>query len=128
MVEAGVLDGPAAEAAVRDYIGPMLAEGIDELALGCTHFPAMRAVFERVAGPGVEVIDSGAAVALQARRVLTRESLLSPEDAGAASTPRAVRDDDEFWCSGDTSQFDRVASAILAQQVHARGPRIDRLV
>lgn len=128
LVEAGVLDGPVAEAAVREYIGPMLAEGIDELALGCTHFPAMRAAFERVAGPGVEVIDSGAAVALQTRRVLTRESLLSPHDAGAAGETRELRDDDEFWCSGDTSQFERVAGAILAQPVHARAPRIDRLV
>ncbi|MGH2485522.1 MAG: glutamate racemase, partial [Ktedonobacterales bacterium] len=34
MVEAGVLDGAEAEAAVRDYIGLMLREGVDELVLG----------------------------------------------------------------------------------------------
>ena len=128
MVEAGVLDGAEAGAAVRDYIDPMLREGIDELVLGCTHFPAMRAVFERVAGPDVEVIDSGAAVALQTRRVLTGERLLSPHDVGAALSPRAPRDADEYWCSGDTARFERVAGAILGQSVHARAPLIDRLV
>lgn len=120
LAEAGVLDGPEAEAAVRRYVEPMLREGIDKLVLGCTHFPAMRSIFERVAGPGVEIIDSGSAVALQTRRVLTSESLLSPDDIGAAARPRAIRPEDEFWCSGDPSQFERVAQAILRQPIRAR--------
>lgn len=120
LAEAGVLDGPEAETAVRGYIEPMLREGIDKLVLGCTHFPAMRAIFEEIAGPDIEVIDSGAAVALQTRRVLTRERLLSPADGGPASTSRALRPDDEFWCSGDPRHFERVARAILHQPVTAR--------
>ena len=39
LAEAGILDGPEAETAVREYVEPMLAAGIDELVLGCTHFP-----------------------------------------------------------------------------------------
>lgn len=120
LAEAGFLDGPRAETAVREYIEPMLREGIDKLVLGCTHFPAMRAVFERVAGPMVEVIDSGAAVALQTRRVLTREHLLNPADNGPATEPRALRPDDELWCSGDPAQFERVAQTILRQPITAR--------
>lgn len=123
LAEAGVLDGPEAEKAVRAYIEPMLREGIDKLVLGCTHFPAMRGAFERVAGPDIEIIDSGPAVALQTRRVLTREHLLKPEDDGPASTPRALRSDDEFWCSGDPRHFERVATAILQQPVTARQAR-----
>jgi glutamate racemase len=120
LVERGVLDGPEAEAAVRACTVPLLAEGIDQLVLGCTHFPAMRPVFERVAGPAVAVVDSGAAVARQARRVLEREGWLAIPDGRAVSDPRPLRPDDEFWCSGDVAVFERTASAILGEAVTAR--------
>lgn len=120
LVEAGQLDGPEAEAAVRAYLEPMLAEGIDELVLGCTHFPAMRAVFERVVGPDVELIDSGEAIARRARFVLTRDELLAPDNASPAAAPRALNACDELWCSGDAESFATVASQILRQPVRAR--------
>jgi glutamate racemase len=80
----------------------------------------MRAVFERVVGPDVEVIDSGAAVARQARRVLTERKQLADLERSAATEPRALRPDDEFWCSGDVEQFESTASAILGAPVRAR--------
>jgi glutamate racemase len=120
LAEAGILDGPEAEAAVRGYIEPLLAAGIDELVLGCTHFPAMSAVFARVAGPAVEVIDSGAAVARQARRVLAERDLLAPPGGGPLAAPRAMRASDEFWSSGEAVGFARTAQAILGEPVYAR--------
>jgi glutamate racemase len=120
LAEAGILDGPEAEAAVRGYIEPLLAAGIDELVLGCTHFPAMSAVFARVAGPAVEVIDSGAAVARQARRVLAERDLLASPGGGPLAAPRAVRAGDEFWYSGAADGFARTAQAILGEPIHAR--------
>ena len=129
LAEAGTLDGPEAEAAVRAYVQPMLDAGIDELVLGCTHFPAMRAVFERVVGPGVEVIDSGAAVARQARHVLAERGLLAALDGEPARDARAPDARDEFWCSGDPIRFSRVASAIVGHSIVGRlapGMRVER--
>lgn len=130
LAEAGMLDGVEVETAIREYIQPMLDAGIDELVLGCTHFPAQRAAFERVAGPRVEVIDSGAAIARQTRRVLERDGRLaepmptsSPSRAIAArepSKPRALGVCDELWCSGDIARFERTATAILGCYIHAR--------
>ncbi len=122
LAEAGILDGPEAETAIRGYIGSMLAEGIDVLVLGCTHFPAMRAAFERVAGSSVDVIDSGAAIARQTRRILEERCSLATPGAQPAETPRALRPGDEFWVSGDAASFARVASAIIGEPVvaHAR--------
>jgi glutamate racemase len=120
LAEAGQLDGSETEAAVREYIAPLLAAGIDELVLGCTHFPAMRAVFERVAGPGVEVIDSGAAIARRTRHVLSERHALAAPAGLPAEAPRPTRADDEFWCSGDAVHFAAVASAILGHPVAAR--------
>lgn len=120
MVEEGILDGPVAEAAVRADIQPMLDAGIDMLVLGCTHFPALRPVFERVAGPGVTVIDSGAAIARQTRRVLTRDDLLAAPYESVAETPRSLQPSDEFWCTGDVARFEAIASILLGEPVSAR--------
>jgi glutamate racemase len=117
LAEVGLLDGPEAEAAVREYIGPMLATGIDELVLGCTHFPAMRTAFERVAGPGVEVIDSGEAIARRTRVVLAERGALAATERGPAAAARPPRAGDEFWCSGDPARFAAIASAILRHDV-----------
>lgn len=120
LAEAGIFDGQIAERAVREALAPLLASGIDELVLGCTHFPALRTTIERVAGPGVEVIDSGTAVARQARRVLTERQLLAPPGGVSLAEPRLLRSDDEFWCSGEVAPFARTASAILGEQVQPR--------
>lgn len=120
LAEEGKLDGPEAEEAVRACVTPLLNEGIDQLVLGCTHFPAMRSVFERVAGPTVALIDSGAPVARQTRRVLERTGQLASLTGMPRAEPRAPRPDDEFWCSGDVNRFERTATMILGHLIHAR--------
>jgi glutamate racemase len=113
--EAGELDGPKVEATIHGYIDPLLADGVDTLVLGCTHFPLLRAPIERVAGPNIAVIDSGAAVARQARRVLEQNALLRAKDAPLNGHKRL-----EVYCSGDPHDFSRVASLILGRRVTVR--------
>jgi len=120
LAEKGVLDGPEAEAAIRDYVDPMVTAGIDVLVLGCTHFPAMHDAFAHVVGPDVAVIDSGAAIARQTRRVLTERGCLKGEGS-VASEPRTLTTADSLWCSGDTDRFARVAEAILGMSVDVCG-------
>lgn len=120
LAEKGVLDGPEAEAAIRDYVDPMLTAGIDVLVLGCTHFPAMHDAFVRVVGPKVAIVDSGAAIARQTRRVLAERGWLNGEGS-VASEPRALTPADSLWCSGDTVKFAYVAEAILDMSVEVRG-------
>jgi glutamate racemase len=119
LAESGLLEGSVVEGAIRGYLQPMLEAGIDVLVLGCTHFPAQRAAFQRVVGSGVAVIDSGAAIARQARRVLLGEDLLATPVISPLDVPRPLLAGDEFWTSGDTGTFARVASAILGEDVSA---------
>ncbi|WP_295943879.1 aspartate/glutamate racemase family protein, partial [uncultured Alistipes sp.] len=57
-----------AEAAVRAAVADMLAHGADQIVLGCTHYPFLLPVLERVvAGRGVTIVDPSPAVA---RRVV----------------------------------------------------------
>ena len=70
LVERGILDGPEAEATVRASLQPLLDAGADIIVLGCTHYPFLQPVIERLAGPGVQVIDPAPAVARQTVRLL----------------------------------------------------------
>ena len=70
LVESGYLTGPEVEATVEAHVRPLLDENADVLVLGCTHYPFLRPVIEKVAGPGVHIIDTGAAVARQVQRLL----------------------------------------------------------
>jgi glutamate racemase len=112
LVEAGQLRGEIAARGVHACLRPLLEAGIDTLALGCTHFPALREVIQQVVGPEVAVIDSGAAVARQTRRVLVARGLLRP----LTDAPPVHH---EFWCSGDPVQFSAAASLVLGEQVVA---------
>lgn len=74
-IEAGELDTPATEAMLRGWLEPMVEQGIDALVLGCTHYPIVRPLIERIVGPGVRVIDPAPAVARQVARILQEEGL-----------------------------------------------------
>ncbi len=97
IVEAGAAGSAEAERAVRSYVVPLLTEGgvvlpvVDTLLLGCTHYPLLRPVIERVAGPGVRVVDSAATTALAVREVLASHRLVrtdgSPEHRVFATGP-----------------------------------------
>jgi glutamate racemase len=63
LVEEGWHDDPVTEEVARRYLEPLLAAGIDTLVLGCTHYPLLKSVLKRVAGPDVTLVDSAEAVA-----------------------------------------------------------------
>ena len=63
------------EAAVRKRIEPLLAAGADHIVLGCTHFPHLKSVIEKVSGGRAAVLDPSDAVARQAKRVLADRGL-----------------------------------------------------
>jgi glutamate racemase len=79
LVENGILDGPQAEETVRKSLQPLLEEGADIIVLGCTHYPFLRPVIERLAGSQVKVIDPAPAVARQTLRVLQEKGIPTGE-------------------------------------------------
>ncbi len=95
-VEAGALDSPATRDLVARYLAPILDAGADTLVLGCTHYPFLKPLITQIAGPGLALIDTGAAVARQLERRLTETALLAPP-AADTHTPTSAR----FWTTGD---------------------------
>lgn len=82
-VEQGDVSSPKLHALVGRYVQPLIDQGADTLVLGCTHYPFLRPVIQQAAGSEVMLLDTGAAVARQARRLLEREGLLAAPRAGA---------------------------------------------
>jgi glutamate racemase len=78
-VEAGQADTPETESLLRTYLQPMLDAGVDQIALGCTHYPFLMPVIRRIVPEGVSIIDPAAAVARQVERVLMLEDIQSDE-------------------------------------------------
>ncbi len=78
LIESGELASPRLETALRGYLDPLLAAGVDTIVLGCTHYPFVLPVIERIAGTAVTVIDPAPAIARQTQRILQTHNLLAP--------------------------------------------------
>lgn len=74
-IESGQLDAPGTRAILEGALRPMLAQGIDTVVLGCTHYPFVIPLIQEVAGPEVRVIDPAPAIARQVGRVLAASGL-----------------------------------------------------
>ncbi len=59
LAENGRVTGPESRAAVAHCVQGLLAEDVDTLILGCTHFPHMQAIFAEVVGDRAHLIDPG---------------------------------------------------------------------
>lgn len=105
LIESGNLDGAETEALLRTCVTPMLIQGIDTLVLGCTHYPFVRPLLEKIVGPEVTIIDPAPAVARQTGRLLRQNELLA--DSLAASPITAIT-------TGDATRLDQFARRVLS--------------
>jgi glutamate racemase len=84
LVEEGWLDTEPTRLIAREYLGPVLAVGVDTLVLGCTHYPLLKPLLSDVLGPAVRLIDSAEQTAAETARLLEDAELRAP----AGSEPR----------------------------------------
>jgi glutamate racemase len=111
-IERGDLDGGQTEVLLRGFVEPLLTKGADTIVLGCTHYPLVAHIIQRIAGPGVSVIENGTAVARElARQLLVRQW---QKATGAGGTM--------FWASGPIA----LAEQLLGRH-WARGVRVSAL-
>lgn len=81
MVEAGQGEEAGVDGYLHELLDPLVAEGIDHLVLGCTHYPFLAPAIRRVLGDRVTLVDPAPAVARQVRRLLADHDLLAPPSA-----------------------------------------------
>ena len=72
LVEEGLLEGEIPEKVVAMYLQEFRDKGIDTLILGCTHYPLLKKLIQDFL-PGVKVVDSSEAVAVELESVVRNE-------------------------------------------------------
>ena len=107
-VERGETTGPDILDLAGDYLAPLLAEQVDTLILGCTHYPLLTGVIGYIVGPDVFLVNSAEWVARSVFAELTRADLHAPYGA----TPRH-----RFLASGDPDEFRRLGARFLGPEV-----------
>jgi glutamate racemase len=118
-VEAGQADTPETEAALRKYLQPMLDAGVDQIALGCTHYPFLLPAIRRIVPAGVAVIDPAAAVARQVERVMVRAGIEAAEACVANHHPSGTS---RFFTSGSPEVL-----AAMVRALTGREARVERV-
>jgi glutamate racemase len=95
---------------VRGYCAPLVAAGVDTVILGCTHYPLVRPMLQRMLGRQVTIITSGAALARQVEHALGSRGL---------ATPRAGEGRYSFLCTGDVDTFRALGTRFLQMPLTA---------
>jgi glutamate racemase len=105
-IEAGNLEGAETRQILEDALLPMLENNIDTIVLGCTHYPFVIPLIERIVGEKARVIDPAPAVARQVRRLLEAEGLTNP-----ALSSGSIR----IFTSGDSERLKSMLPKLLGQ-------------
>lgn len=108
LVEAGVLEGEAVNAVLRPVLDPLLADNVDVLVLGCTHYPFLRDAIQAYIGPDVRIIDSGNAIARRTLSLLQERHML--HDRGQ---PGSIA----FTTTGDPADARRVVKVLVGRDL-----------
>ncbi len=107
-VETGQLDTPATESLLRRYLEPMLAAQVDQIALGCTHYPLLMPLIERIVAGRAQVIDPAQAVARQVQRVLMLQNLETGNNCVAWH---------RFYTTGPANPLTELVARLSSQRV-----------
>jgi glutamate racemase len=91
IVEEGRMHTPEADALLRSYLQPMIAAGVDQIVLGCTHYPFLIPLMKSMVPETVVIHDPAPAVARQTYRVLADLGILSDRKSG----------DNQYYSSGN---------------------------
>jgi glutamate racemase len=106
LVEQGAPDTPETRALIANYLDPLKTVHIDQLVLGCTHFPFLEKQLQAELGPAVTIIDPAPAVARQVGRVLEQHRLTNAPRA--ASSVRYVT-------SGDPDHLRELLASLIGE-------------
>ncbi len=108
LAEEGLLEHPATELIAEEYLSELREHEIDTLILGCTHYPLLRNLIQRVIGKNVELIDSGVAAAVAVENHLRAQSLLNDS---------ATEGNDLFFVSDMPAKFKLIAERFLGKKI-----------
>lgn len=97
MVEEDTIDTAESQELLRSYIEPMIDAGVDQIVLGCTHYPFLIPKIREMVPGSVVIHDPSPAVARQTAKILGEFNILS-------SGPRRKA---KYYTTGDLATLKR---------------------
>lgn len=86
LIEGGKIDTEEMRNLLKIYLRPMIAENMDYLVLGCSHYPYLIPEIKKIIPPHIKIIDSGEAVARQTKAILEKNNMLNTTTQKGEST------------------------------------------
>jgi glutamate racemase len=120
-IEKGELESEQTYRILEQALKPMLAQGIDTVVLGCTHYPFVIPLIQRIVGPDVRVIDPAPSVARQTQRLLVASSFLDLEQQEQGNFFTIPMHLLHFFTTGDPTRMARMLPALLGESSLVEG-------
>jgi len=113
-VEEGWVSGEVVLSVVKHYLKPLQEAKVDTVILGCTHYPLLKSVIQKVMGKSVELIDSAKQVAMEVNKILASENLLN---RGSKDKPVCRKGRHDFFVSDNPEWFSNLAGRFLGEPI-----------
>ena len=120
-IENGALESKESYRILEEALQPMLEQGIDTVVLGCTHYPFVIPLIQRITGQDVRVIDPAPAVARQVQRLLVANNFLDLESPMPEDVLRKPLHLMHFFTTGVPSRLERMLPALLGEKYPVEG-------
>lgn len=104
LAEDGVFEGEEVDELLRKYISPMKNSDVDQLVLGCTHYPLFYDAIYAIVGDNIKIIESGEAVARRTKDVLMTKKIIN-----SIQNVQKIR----FFTSKDSEAINNIISKLF---------------
>lgn len=108
LVENGHTDDEVARLVAEEYLAPLQEAAVDTVILGCTHYPHLTPLLQRLLGPAVTLVNSGAVTVRYALQKLKESQALSNRSKGGES---------RFFVSDSVENFAHLGSLFLGRPI-----------
>jgi len=108
LADEGWVEGEIVEGIAKEYLNPIKDSGIDVLVLGCTHYPLLKNMIQKIVGDEITLVDSAQETASQIKQILVKKDLLND-----SKTP-SERD---FYLTDVSDTFISVAGRFLGEKI-----------
>jgi glutamate racemase len=126
IIQAGEQFDERAVEIVREACAPLRRADVDTVILGCTHYPLIQSMLQRMLGPAVTLVSSGAALARQVEHALSTRDLRNPrvgegggEEGAGGERAGGGEGDYRFLCTGDAGAFHELGTRFLQMPLGA---------
>jgi glutamate racemase len=107
LVEENWTDEKETYSIAEKYLRPLKDRNIDTLILGCTHYPLLETVIQKIMGDSVRLIDSACSTALALKKILAEENLTGTQSGGSP----------QFFVTDEPERFQSAGEKFLGKRI-----------